>query len=349
MVRSADISCQMVCQNECVDRDIRGQTSLSRIAVGIALATALWVVPRPAVAEGECSVYRGVSVEQRERARKLHRAGNKHLAEAEFEAALAIYRSAIAEWDHPGLRFNMTIALVRMNHPVEAYENLLAALRCGPDPLGPESYAQALKYKTDLEKSVAELEVVCDEPDARVSLDGRLLFIGPGKLQLWVRTGEHLVVGQRPDRRTISESIVVEPRRLNHAVMARWPIETRRVLVSRWATWKPWLVTAAGAATVLAGVPLELSARSNLSAYEQAIAACGAKQCDYTESMKSLHERSMLQNRLAVGAFATGGVLLVTGLTLVILNRPRARTVPRLTVAPLVSEERALVTGTLRF
>lgn len=328
----------------------RRRASFASVATALVLAL-LWA--RQGRAEDGVGAMRpwaeNVAPEQEEQARKLFAMGNDHLAEAEFDAALALYEGAIVEWDHPRIRFNMMVALDRMNRPVEAYESLLAALRFGPEGLDPNVYAKALEYKTELETRVAGLEVVCTEPDARVTLNGKLLFIGPGKLHLWVSIGDHLVVGQRPDRRTISESITVEPNRANRVQLDGWPVETQTVLVSRWATWKPWLVVGAGAVTAVAGLPLEWQARQGMSSFEQKVADCGMPRCPFTAELQSLYNRSRWQNRVALGAFATGGALLVTGLALVILNRPRERTISRMVVVPHVSEERALVSAAFSF
>lgn len=321
------------------------------IVFGAWMACAMSVAPRSAAAdtERERPWAVGVTAEQQDRARSLHRSGNEHLRQAEFDAALALYKNAIAEWDHPSIRLNMAVVMLKKQWLVESYENLLAALRYGQGPLDPEEYKLALAYKAELEQSVARLEVVCDELGARVTLDGKLLFIGPDKLEIWVYVGDHLVVGQRPDQRTVSQSVVVKAHRKNRVTLTGWPIETERVLVSRWPTWMPWLATGAGAALVLAGLPLEWRARSNLASFEQAIAECDMDRCPLTPTMQGMYDSSLRLNRAALSAFATGGVLLVTALTLVVLNRPREKTVPRVVIAPAVSEDRALVSGTLRF
>lgn len=295
-----------------------------------------------------------VSPERKERALKLLRAGNKHLEEADFEPALAIFKSALTEWDHPAIRFNMVVALFRLNRMVEAYVNLIAALRYGPGPFKSDVYAQALNYKTLLETSVAELVVVCAEPGARVTLDGRYLFTGPGQISKWVRVGEHQVVAQKPDRQTVSESLQVRAMRQNRIEIARWRAPPPRVIwVSRWDTWKPWAVTAAGAASLLIGVPLRLLAQSNMDKFDQAIefTCSGDVTCTASDIGADirLYDRARLQNRMAVTAFATGGVVLALGLTLVVLNRPQSREIPRWVLVPEVNEHRAVLWGTLSF
>lgn len=325
------------------------------LSVWVGLATlAMAAIPDVGAqsTEPESPWSQGVSKARQAQASALHRAGNEHLKDEDYEAALVLFTSAVAIWDHPGIRYNMAVALRQLNRPVEAYENLLAALRYGPRPLsGDGVYEQALVHKAELEEQVAGLTISCREPGARVTLDGRYLFNGPGEVQVWVLVGEHQAVATLGGA-TVSTPIVVAPHVHNRVQLPTFPTQRVRVVTQRWPAWKPWLLTGIGASIALAGVPLQVRARANLDEFDERV----AKQCDPTtgcndgsSELQALYDRGRTQNRAAVASFAVGGSLLVAGLTLVILNRPQSREVSRMIVAPEVSDKHAMLWGRLSF
>lgn len=288
---------------------------------------------------------RDVPRDKQMRARELYRAGNALLEEGLFGQALDMYQQAIAFWDHPGIRFNMAIVLIKLSRMVDAYESLEMALRYGPEALEPQEHAQAVNYKSLLEGQVARLMVTCSEPGARVTLDGKYLFTAPGHGIKLVLTGEHQVVVSKPGLRTVTRSLQVMPRRLNRIDLLLLPRDRGRVLVQRWSPWKPWVVSAAGAAVALMGIPLQLRAQSNLDSYDAEIRARCETGCSLTDvplHVRAMESRGQFQNRLALTSFAVGGAVVVTGLTLVILNRPHtvaASPSPlRSSISPLVGD-----------
>jgi len=118
---------------------------------------------------------------QQEQALLLFGEANKLFEDSQHLAALAKYREALKVWDHPAIRYNAAVALIHLDQPLNAYENLEPALRYGEAPLGPETYQQALTYRKLLLGQLAELKVTCAEQRAEVMLDGQSLFVGPGE------------------------------------------------------------------------------------------------------------------------------------------------------------------------
>jgi tetratricopeptide (TPR) repeat protein len=325
------------------------------VFIWVALAmSALVAIPQAGAqsTEPENEWTKDVSEEQQAQASTLHRAGNEHLKDEDYQAALALFESAVVSWDHPGIRYNMAVALRQLNRPVEAYENLLLALRYGRQPLSSdEVYEQALAYKAELEEQVAILAIACREPGARVTLDGAYLFNGPGEVEVWGLVGEHQVVATLAGA-TVSTSIVILPHVQNRVQLPSFPTQMVRVVTQRWPTWKPWLLTAVGGGVAFVGAPFLWRARANLDAFDDRAARdCnGPAGCDSdSPELRALYDRGRAQNQAAVASFAVGGTLLVAGLTLIILNRPQSREVSRLVVAPEVSDEHTMVWGRLSF
>src|SRR5689334_8401032 len=62
--------------------------------------------------------------------------GNQQMREFAFAQAEATYRKALKSLDHPGLHYNLALALIQLDQPVEAHEHLVKALQGGEKTLG---------------------------------------------------------------------------------------------------------------------------------------------------------------------------------------------------------------------
>src|SRR5262249_53600786 len=121
----------------------------------------------------------GVSPEQQTEALRLLDAGNALFGQHLYAQALASYRQAVATWDHPRIRFNMAVALIELDQPLAAYKEIEGSLRFGAAPFEAGFHEQALTYRKLLLGQLAQLRVICREPDAQVVLDGESWFAGP--------------------------------------------------------------------------------------------------------------------------------------------------------------------------
>src|ERR1700733_8189364 len=91
---------------------------------------------------------KGVPAETQAQANKLFAEANQLFAQQAHAPALEKYRAAIALWDHPMIRYNMAVTLIRLDRILEAADNLEKALRFGQTPFStPELYQQALDYQ----------------------------------------------------------------------------------------------------------------------------------------------------------------------------------------------------------
>jgi tetratricopeptide (TPR) repeat protein len=292
----------------------------------------------------------GISGENKARARQLLARGNELLVQNRYAAALEQYELAIAAWDHPAIRANMVVCLINLARPLEAYESALLALQYGPAPLDkPEVYAETQNYRKLLEGQISALEVSCGEPRARVTLDGQDLLACPGRTRRHVIAGRHQLVAYKTGFLTVTrdftstggaaQSIDVRLVRLSDAARIERP----------WDRWKPWAVTAGGAALVLASGALQLKADADMDRHDADLERlCGGNGCDaeaIPASVSDRKSRAELENKLAVAALVTGGVVAITGLVGVYLNRPRTilpgESGAALGVGPLLSPDGA--------
>jgi hypothetical protein len=267
----------------------------------------------------------GVDAAEQTRALELFRDGNQRFEESRHAEALARYREAIARWDHPAIRFNMAVALIHLDQPLAALENLEHALAFGAAPFDKDTYTQALTYQKLLVGQLAEVAVACREPGAEVSLDGERLFAAPGTVTRRLRPGPHQLVAARPGYLADSRALVLLPgKRVEVSLQPRpFPkVSTRR----RWTVWKPWMVTLAGALVTVAGVPLTVEGKASYDAYDQGIRAqcpTGCPRASLPSALKSDRAHGDLEVGLGATALAAGGALLVSGVVMLVLNAPR--------------------------
>jgi hypothetical protein len=94
---------------------------------------------------------------------------------------------------------------------------------------------------------------------------------------------------------------------------------------TRWKTWKPWAVAGGGVAFAGLGLLLDLQASSDMDTYEAQVASlCADDGCQPGELSTSFESRALLENKIAIGMMAVGAAVVVTGVTMVIMNRPQA-------------------------
>ncbi len=191
---------------------LRPYVGMSAVAFAFAALSLVAAVSAPAqeAPEGDKPWYKGVSAEDRAAAGELYTAGAALHREGQYEPAAAKYREALALWDHPDIHFNMAQVYIKLGKPVAAYDSVLGALRHGPDALEPRDRAKLLDYKELLERQLARVTIASAEPGASVSIDGEVLFSGPGEEERMLVPGRHRVVARKEDYRDDSREVELQ-------------------------------------------------------------------------------------------------------------------------------------------
>jgi hypothetical protein len=296
---------------------------------------------------------REVKPDKQAAARELFNQGNQLLQSASFDEATKKYRQALEHWDHPAVHYNLALALVGLDQPVEAFEHLEAALRYGPEPLGAKEYENVQRHKAQLEKQLARVTITCDEPGAEVTLDGRPLFVGPRRYEGMVRPGVHSVVASkagfvptdksRPLFAGTTEAIELKLYTEQQLTRHRRPMPE----------WAPWAVLGAGAAAVAGGGLFHRQAHDNFVAFDVAVRECGG--CMLPVNLTSRVAEGKVLQKVAYGSYAAGGAVLLTGAALLFFNQPQAyRISPEsfegsVTVTPMLGDGSAGAAATFRF
>jgi hypothetical protein len=268
-----------------------------------------------------------VSSDRRARALRHFREGNRFFERSRYAEALTRYRTAVKAWDHPAIRYNMAVSQVHLDRPLRALSHLKQALRFGAGPLGPALYRRALTYRKLLRGRVARVRVICRQPGVRVTLDGKPLFTAPGEQRRVVLPGKHALVARKEGYLTLSRAPFFIPGRETVVRVRLVPVQQAIRMQRRWRRWWPWATLGAGALVSALGVPLLLQARADLQDYDAEVKAACPRGCQpgaLRPAVTDLQDRARAENVAAFVAFGLGGAALVAGITLVILNQPRA-------------------------
>lgn len=297
-----------------------------------------------------------VSSERQERATELYEDGNQLYKASLFTGAAARYRAALSYWDHPAIHYNLALAQIGLDRPLDAFRSLEAALRYQGQALESEVLDQASAKLASLRERISEVHVVCDEPGAAVTLDGKPLFTGPGETKHLVLVGEHQIDARKPGYVTASKQLDLTSGTDTTVTLTLIPERDAIHRVRKWRRWLPWTIATVGAATT--GIGLVLHRQSNTTYADFIVrfrAQCPNGCAAYPPGLESLYDRARRQQGLAYGAYVGGGLAVLVGLSMVYLNRERLvenralRDLVRLSVTPVVSEDLAGVVASGSF
>lgn len=295
----------------------------------------------------------GITPKDQQAARTLFQEGNERLKESLFVEASRHYRQALQHWNHPAIHYNLALALLSLDQPVEVHEHLVAAIRHGPEPLDSNRFEHALDYKTLLEKQLAWVDVSCDQAGTTVTMDGQPLFVAPGRFQGLVRPGMHSLVALKKGHLTTEKSLTLMPGKRERFALKVYTAAELTEYRRRWAAWIPWTVMGTGLAVATGGGLLHRQAGQRFNAFDTGIADCGG--CIPEPGLTRLRSQGDVLQKAAVAAYAVGGAALTTGAVMLYFNRtqPHLRSPNEsgqaLVVAPLVGAGSGGVLGTFRF
>ena len=301
----------------------------------LVLVLVLVLAPRGARADDPWAD--GVSAQKQHEADQLFAEGNQLFAQQAHGPALDKYKAAIALWDHPLIRFNMAVTEIRLDHILDAAEDLSRALRFGAAPFTPELYRQALDYQALVKKQVGDVRASCAQSGVHVVLDGKPWFDCPSERAQRVLAGEHVIVGERAGFMTQSRRLVVIGGGAASARMQLQPVESAIVLSYPVPRWIPWTATGGGAALAIGGLGVWLWGKSSMDKFQADFARVCPAGCpsSLSDQPQLARERSNARLEGAIGAsmMVVGGAAAIAGVVGAILDRPR-RILPKLEVGP---------------
>lgn len=276
--------------------------------------------------EGERPWAKGIAPSVQKQALEIFRLGNAALKESQWRIAADRYREALALWEHPAINYNLALALLQLDQPIETHRRLEAALKYGPAPLDSDKFEQAQRYKALVDKQVARVVLRCDVDGAVVKLNGTQVFVGPGSHQAMVRAGPITVVAAKEGFLTNEQSPTLlggETRTIDLSLTAaEQAVEYRRLFPA----WIPFAVLGVGAAIAAGGVGLHLSARNQFAAYDRGIQGCVDSLtggCVPPLDLAAMKTQGQGQQAGAMVLYGVGGAAIATGAVLLYINRPQ--------------------------
>lgn len=265
----------------------------------------------------------GVAAADQTRALETFTRGNELLAQDSYAPALELYRQAIAIWDHPAIRYNMAVADIKLERPIDAYQELERALRY-PDALEPGVHEQALVYERLLHAQIVQLSIDCVDPGTRITLDKDELVVPcPGSSARLILPGRHHLIAAKPGYLTRTIELAPSGGETPHERLELKTIEQATVIRRRWKPWKPWTVVGAGVAVGLVGLGIELQSAATFRSYDHAVAVlCPDHPCSTLPGViTDAYGQAHRENQVASGFFIASGATIVTGAVLMWLNR----------------------------
>lgn len=272
--------------------------------------------------------YRIVAAADEKAAEAAFREGNDRLSDGLALKAAESYRKALARWDHPAIHYNLALALINLDQPIEVHEHLTKALQYGPEPLEKDKYDHGKEYLKLVEGQLADVEVQCEKVGAKVSVDGKEVFVAPGKFASKVRVGKHTFFADKEGYNARVETPFVgagETFRINLKVYTT-PELTR--YSRKWErAWVPYTVLGAGVAFVAAGGILQALAQRDYDKFDEKVKACDTptQGCVIKDNPEITSVRDSGDSKRTMGfvGYGIGAAAIATGAALAYINRNR--------------------------
>ncbi len=320
-------------------------------------------IPRPGDGGGAAPVpagddkpwEKGVSPENRQAAKELTREGNQLVKEYQWASAAERYRNALKLWKHPAIHYNLAMALLNLNEPLELYRALTEAVKYGADGLGSQSKLdKAEMERKKAEGLLARVKISSKQQGVVVLLDGNQIFVGPGSYEDWVLAGSHTVRGTKPGLLARTETRKLLPGEVFDFSFQLLTSEEAIAYRRRWPVWQPWVVFGGGLAVTGAAGLLHLSARSSFRDFDQGIVDCGGCNPEDVPGLADKKSTGETRQLMAMIGYGVGGAALITGSVLLYLNRAESYRIDEegpasAGLAPWIGPDGAGVTASYRF
>jgi len=270
--------------------------------------------------EGSAAPWRaGVSDESTVKARALFQDGNNLVRESVFVPAIDKYEEALQHWDHPGIHYNLSLALLNLEQPLRLRHHLVEALKYDGRPLGEEQILRARQYLKLVEKQLSHLVVRCDHHAATVKVDDKVAFRAPGKLDQYYPPGRHRLVTSAPGYVKNEQDLSLVPGETKELSIKLYTEEEWTKYKRKWSPVGPIVVTVSGIVVAGAGGLLFWLGDQQIRKEDERVQDECPDGCDEDDTKVSQSGQTM--QTIGIAAMATGGAATVVGGILLYVNR----------------------------
>jgi hypothetical protein len=269
----------------------------------------------------------GVTDAQQKQATAFLEQGNKLFIDRDYQGALAKYRDALKQWNHPAIRFNVVRVLIQTGETFQAADELALALKYGADPLEDEVYQEALNYQKLLANQIATVEISCEQDGVALTLDGVSIGTCPTTKVDRIKPGTHQLVGEKKGFVTGTVQVLGVGGETNKFSIKLIPLSANAKIVHRFPQWQPWAVLGGGLLVTGIGAVLELSARTQMDSYNGVINANCTVGCNDEDiaalDAQDTYDSAQRYHTAGIIVMSVGAAVVVTGGVMLYLNRGR--------------------------
>jgi hypothetical protein len=268
----------------------------------------------------------GVPQAEQQAALSLFQQGNLQLNDGLFAKAAEQYREALKHWQHPAIHYNLALALMNLDQPIETYQSLQEAIKFGPAPLEKDKFEHAKEYLVLVDKQLADIEVSCDKQGAKVLVDGKEVFTAPGKFAQKVKIGKHTFIAQREGYEARVKAPYIGPGEKFRIELKLYTADELTRYHRKWedSVWVPWAVMGAGAAIGIASGGMELLANSKYRKFDESVSACNTGSLGLgcsPQTYAGIKNTGDTERTLGYIGYGVAGAAIATGIGLAIINR----------------------------
>jgi hypothetical protein len=289
--------------------------------------------------------------------------GNDLLNNGLFPQSVAQYREAIKCWDHPAIHYNLALALINLDQPIEVFDQLNIAVLYGADPLGQDKYDHAKEYLKLVAGQLADVEVSCNMAGAKIAVDGKEVFVAPGTFKAKVRVGKHTFYGEKEGYNARVTAPFIGPGDTFRIELKLYTLPELTRYRCKWncGTKVPYYVIGGGVLAGIVGGVLTWRSQKNYDDFNTNVAKCSMPVPDLQNTVTGcptsmsgiLNDRNSgdTKRTMSYVGYGVAGAAIATGAVLLYLNRREGYQIkpedleeektarPSVSVAPLVSPE----------
>ena len=278
--------------------------------------------------------YKQVSKTDEDCALTAFHQGNDLLNNGLFPQATGRYREALRCWDHPAIHYNLALALINLDQPIEVFDQLNESIKYGADPVGQDKFDHAKEYLKLVAGQLADIEVTCNKAGAKISVDGKEVFTAPGSYKAKVRVGKHTFFGDKEGYNARVTAPFIGPGETFRIELKLYTAEELTRYRRRWSQkWMPYTVIGAGALVGIVGGGFEYLASSNFKDFDAAVARCNTTSImnspkgtpmgcpSSTSGLLAMRDSGNTKRTIGIVGYGVAGAAIVTGAVLAYLNR----------------------------